>query len=237
MQKNYGGRMPEKTSYGYSGRKAVKKGSKVKIAMAAGAGLVVGVGAYYAYQRYQDWDTSKQQSWCDRRGTFYDCDSCRAKFGPEECIQDNECFETGCGYNVADDLSRDDLLQNAFIPGLFLPPYRVTILKVQGPELTQADLKCDNASLELAAANYSSPLSFKPLLFLTLTPMDALDQEAMAIARKAVRARQNATVAGAYGRSSSTVVLTACLMMSLGLPRWSLGMISFAFFIAFATAQ
>jgi len=129
-------------------------------------------------------------------------------------------------------------MDSAFVPALYTPPYKVTVLNAQGAELTPADLKCDKASQELAAANYSSPLSFKPLFFLTLTSMDALDDPN---APSGGGSRGNntppATTDGAYTRSSSAVVLVTCLMMSLGLSRKSFAMISLAAFIASLTAQ
>lgn len=240
--------MPQKESYGYSGKAAVKKNSKMKIAMAVVGGAVggaaLGVGAYYAYQRYKDWDGIKQISWCDRLGTFYDCDSCRRKFF-DDCKEDDDCFKGGCSYKPSDDLNRDDIMSSGYVPAMYTPPYKVIVTKVEGPGLTQADLKCDNASLELYAADYTAPLMFKPLLYVALNgDVDALDDDPSATPAPSAPSPSGSTATatdpplvqttdGASPHSSSVLVLAACLMASIGLPCRPLAMASAAAFMAF----
>jgi len=241
MQQNYGGKMPQKASYGFSGKGAVKKNSKVKMAMMAGGallgGAVVGAGAYYAYQRYKgDSDAAGQQSWCERHGTFYDCEGCRAKYGNTECKEDADCFAGGCSYYLADELNRDDLMATAFVPSLYKPPFYIRVSEIAGSGLTQADLKCDNASLELMKANYSTPMSFKPLLYVTLTALDQLE-DALPAGASSGGTQGSTAVATADGTHHSArplpaVLLAICFAATAGLPRSSLTMLALAPFIA-----
>lgn len=181
VMKNYGGRMPQKSSYGYTGKAAAKKNDKVKLAMAAAAGVAVGVGGYYAYNRYRDMKRARSQTWCSYQGEFMDCETCRRRYGSFRCKEETRCFSqeagSGCGYQLTEDVNRDDLMATGFLPKAFTPPLLVAIKKIEGTGLKQTDLKCDPTSLELASKGYQSTvdISFKPLLFLTLTSMDSLD--------------------------------------------------------------
>lgn len=148
------------------------------MAMAAAGGVALGVGAYYAYNKYQDYKRSRYQSWCEHEGEFYNCNYCRKMWGIEGCREEGNCFlGTGCSYTVPEDVSRDDLMVTGFLPEYFTPPIMVKITSIKGSGLSQADLKCDPTSLEMAAKNITevAPMSFKPILFLTLTSMDQLD--------------------------------------------------------------
>lgn len=168
--------MPQRSNYGYSGANAVQKNSKVKMAMAAAAGVAVGVGGYYMYNQYKDY--KERKSFCEHRGEFYSCDYCRRRWGIEGCREEQNCFSGGgCSYTVPDDISRDDLMKTGFLPKFFTPPIMVKISKIVGEGMTQQDLKCDPASLEMMAKNVSEvqPMMFKPSMWLTLTSMDALD--------------------------------------------------------------
>merc|ERR1719421_2776178 len=125
------------------------------VAGAAVGGAALGIGSYYAYQRYKSWDRSRSQTWCSYRGAYYDCQSCRERYGWSQCREDNSCFEPGrgggCGYTLPNDVNRDDLMTTGFLPKTFTPPLLVTVKKIEGYGLTQADLKCDATANELAA--------------------------------------------------------------------------------------
>lgn len=171
--------MPSKASYGYSGQGAYQKDKKVKLAMVAGAaaaGAAVGVGSYYAYNRYQDYKT---RSWCNHRGEFTECDACRAQHGSTQCREEPSCFsDVGCSFELPDSINRDDLMTTGFLPEYFTPPIKFTITKLEGAGFTPADLGCDEATLNAAAeegALSTTGMSFKPNFFITLTSMDALD--------------------------------------------------------------
>jgi len=157
MQKNFGGQMPQKASYGYSGANAAKKNDKVKMAMAAAGGVALGVGAYYAYNKYQDYKRAQDQSWCEhtKTGEFLNCNYCRRTYGIGECREEQSCFQgTGCSYTLKEDVNRDDLMITGFLPNFFTPPLIVKITAIKGQGLSQKDLKCDQTSLEMAKKKY-----------------------------------------------------------------------------------
>jgi len=147
----------------------------------------------------------------------------------------------GCSYSLPGDVNRDDLMDTGFQPSLFKAPYKVTVTKVKGIGMTPPDLKCDAASSELAAANYTTLLSFKPLLYITATPMDQIGammesstesmmESSTESSKTAARPPKGALADAASTPCSSIFVLAACLMMSVGLPRRSLAMASRAAF-------
>lgn len=86
----------------------------------------------------------------------------------------------GCSYELPDNINRDDLMDTGFLPNYFTPPIKIKITKIVGDGLTPTDLKCDKTSLDLAKKNFTavSAMSFKPILFLTLTDMEQLDDPA-----------------------------------------------------------
>jgi hypothetical protein len=109
-------------------------------------------------------------------------------------------------------------MDTGFVPAIYKPPFKAVITSIEGAGLSAADLKCDAASLELALANYSTLLSFKPLLYLTLTTMDALDD--------AAGLEEPPATVGSASRPTSAALLVACLMTSIGLPHRSLALVS-----------
>eukprot|EP00933_Yihiella_yeosuensis_P015748 TRINITY_DN13632_c0_g6_i1.p1 TRINITY_DN13632_c0_g6~~TRINITY_DN13632_c0_g6_i1.p1 ORF type:complete len:941 (+),score=72.71 TRINITY_DN13632_c0_g6_i1:2-2824(+) len=144
---SYGGTLPKKSSYGYTGT-GQKKGSNMKLVMAGAAGLAagaaLGVGGYYLYNKMSagQWSgsgTYADQSWCQvpsgpSQGRTMECADCYRSYG-SKCKSENGCFSSnGCDYTAQTDLNRDDIMTGGFIPQEYTPPLTVSITKVSGDD-------------------------------------------------------------------------------------------------------
>jgi len=189
-------------NYGYSG-KAKKKGSKATIVLAAAvgvaAGVAIGVGGYYAYQRYnensrrrgyndagQAWGSGQYQSgmqrpsWCTvpagkpNAGSMVQCSDCIRNYG-SACRNQDSCYQGGgCSTTLPLDTVRDDLMGTGFTPDDFKSPLTVKIMEITGVEFTAKDTcpASNNATANMTAFIKAS--SFDTNLFFTLTEMDVL---------------------------------------------------------------
>lgn len=197
LQYNYGGHDPHKADYGYSG-KAQNSGSTATIAMAAAAGVVggamLGVGGYYAYNRYKEQQAYNSQhsgsrpyqgtsyqdiEWCRippgqyNAGGMMECKDCIRQFGPQ-CQNQNSCFQNGgCNYKLQKDVYRDDLMGTGFVPEGYKSPITITIEEILGSEFQSKDI-CPSTTDGKTGNNWIKASSFQTNLFVTLTEMDNL---------------------------------------------------------------
>lgn len=193
LSNNYGGNTPHKSSYGYSGP-AQKKGSKANVMMAAAAGVaggaVLGVGAYYAYTRYnqaqnagQQGTSFQSQQWCTvppgkpNAGGHITCAECTRHYG-SACHNRDSCYTGGgCDYTLNAPSIRDDLMGAGFIPHNYASPITVKIHDIVGNEFKAADM-CpkDNNGTAQTIDQFVKASSFDTNLFITLTEMSNLAQ-------------------------------------------------------------
>eukprot|EP00429_Kryptoperidinium_foliaceum_P017007 CAMPEP_0176042016 /NCGR_PEP_ID=MMETSP0120_2-20121206/20847_1 /TAXON_ID=160619 /ORGANISM="Kryptoperidinium foliaceum, Strain CCMP 1326" /LENGTH=518 /DNA_ID=CAMNT_0017375427 /DNA_START=74 /DNA_END=1630 /DNA_ORIENTATION=+ len=127
LNSNYaGGYKP--TGYGYSGANAYQRptpsgGSMMgKLALAAGAGVVVGLGASYLYSRWDSYPSCTSDSDDNWSGS---CSSCRSRFG-----------RTKCQPETPTRASRDDLMDTGFWPDDYTSPLLVEITGISGADFS-----------------------------------------------------------------------------------------------------
>lgn len=198
--------MPYKSSYGYSG-KAKKKGSTATIVMAAAAGVaggvVLGVGGYYAYNRYQESVAAGQRGvgygsvqWCrvppgrPNEGGMIECPDCVRMYG-STCHNQDSCFNSGgCSYTLPSDTVRDDLMATGFIPNQYKSPMTIKISSIAGTEFQASTIcpKLNNVTGQ-TANQWVSASSFQTNLFVTLSEMDVLASTAVETCLKDTRSR------------------------------------------------
>ncbi|CAE7728459.1 unnamed protein product [Symbiodinium pilosum] len=195
MMNNYGGTMPQQTSYGYSGMNAVPANQPTNVAMyavgGAVAGAVVGAGAMYAYNNmYGDaYDVHRrrriypfgQPDFCivtapgSRNGDFMECAQCRRLYGISYCPSANSCSTAaGCSYSPPQSLNRDDLAATGFIPGGYTFPLKVIFNNISGDGIVTDPLSgglCPPTTKAEASVveTFNKTMSFSPELFLVLT--------------------------------------------------------------------
>lgn len=187
--------MPQKTSYGYSGANAYPAKSNQNVALyAAGgavAGVVVGAGAYYAYDSMY---RSESETWYRRRrtqpakfcvvpataeagslaGAFMECPECIRRFGA--CGDTSSCYNTGgCGYELQSSINRDDIVASGFVPADFKSPLKINITRLAGTGInTEICPATTQAQLELNE-RFNRTNTFTADLFITLTEQDVLN--------------------------------------------------------------
>jgi len=190
LLQNFGSRSPTVTSYGYSGRQAASKGDTKRLAMygigGAALGIGTGVGAYYAYNSMYGgagdsaWRRRRTQAteWCivPDSGELQECYICHRNHGA--CESTNACYSNGgCGYQLVDDMNRDDLMDTGFTPGRFVPPLRVTIKSLTGPGLSKTDVCPKTTAADLDFAERFGGATMKPPeLLMTLTQVGMLGE-------------------------------------------------------------
>lgn len=194
LTNNYGGVMPYKTGYGYSGA-AKKKSSTATVVMAGAAGLaggaVLGVGGYYAYNRYKESVNGGQRGtsyqsvqWCripagkPNAGGFIECPDCVRRYG-SSCHNQDSCFSGGgCSYTLPSDTIRDDLMATGFIPSQYKSPITIIITDITGTEFSSADIcPVSNNLTGQTESQWVKASSFQTNLFITLTEMGVLGTE------------------------------------------------------------
>jgi hypothetical protein len=180
LANNYQGSMPQHTSYGYSGQ-AYQRNSNMRLAMAAGAGLVgglaLGVGGYYVYNRLSEgnWGGNWQdRSWCKTPGGRQMlCVDCNRAYG-SACLNENSCYgSTGCSWRTPRNVQRDDIMGAGFVPADWRFPIKIKITAITGTSFSTAAV-CPVAQPVADGSNpaWQSASSFEVGLFLTLTEMD-----------------------------------------------------------------
>lgn len=191
FQDNYGYHTPYKVDYGYSGR-GYSQGTLVPVMMAGAAGVavgvVVGVGGYYAYNRYSE---STQQGqvgvpyqavqWCKiptgepNEGGMIECQDCIREFG-NRCVNEDSCFSSGgCNYKLPKDTLRDDLMDSGFLPKHYKSPIKIRITDIVGTEFQEANIcpMANNISGQ-TKTQFVRASSFQTNLFVTITQMSPL---------------------------------------------------------------
>jgi len=193
MLTRFNNKLPSQTPYGYSAAGVYPKQSRKSVAMyaAAGgvAGFAAGAGAYYLYNDY--WRGRTFPSWRRRRTSppswclappessvdVMDCSACYTKYGA--CPSANDCFkegDAGCGFSTREDYGKDDLMQTGFVPGEHIPPYRVFVLNVTGPDINKAAICPPTTEAQAALAlAFNKTTGFSLDLFFTLTQLENLD--------------------------------------------------------------
>jgi len=122
LNNNYAGGY-QSTPYGYSGANAYQRpsgGSGVgKVAAAAAAGVVAGVGASYLYSRWRSYDrcsTDDDDSW------FGSCSDCRS------------LYSGSCQPETPKVANRDDLMSTGFWPDDYKSPLVVKVTGITGAD-------------------------------------------------------------------------------------------------------
>lgn len=168
---------PMSTGYGYSGSSNVGK----SVALAAGAGLIAGVGSHYVYSRLR----SLYQGTCYAGSkNFSNCAECRRQHSPA-----SDC---STHYKPTGNVTRDDLMHTGFIPARLTGPLKLTITEVHGSAFS-ANVLCLSVSSSVNASNFSNTSNVSnvlsagtvalagnasiPDLFVTLTEMASLPIE------------------------------------------------------------
>lgn len=174
----YGGRLPMTTSYGYTGANAYKSNSGMKIAMAAGGGLLAGYAVSsmmhnmhnpygYGYTDmsnpfgYSRAEMLSMQctagSWsglCSSCITAYSANTCNVEFTPKI------------------DATRDDLMGTGFIPADYTWPLSVKVTAVSSTAFNPSII-CPPS---LSDTTWKAPAMKQ--LFLTMTTVEELDHQA-----------------------------------------------------------
>lgn len=133
---------PMTTSYGFSGSSNVG----TSVALAAGAGLVAGVGSHYVFSRLR----SLYHGTCYvGNQTFSNCAECRRQHSP--------AADCSTHYKPTGNLTRDDLVQSGFVPGHLTGSLRLSITEVRG-EAFSAHVLC---SYPLSSVNTSMFPTFR----------------------------------------------------------------------------
>merc|ERR1712107_877187 len=97
-------------------------------------------------------------------GVIMECETCQHKYDTV-CSSTNDCYgPAGCNYMMPSGTNRDDLVKTGFIPCDFKGPLKVTIHSISGEDYAPSSI-CPSGSGDWVP-------SFKPDLFLTLTPQD-----------------------------------------------------------------
>lgn len=119
MSSGYGGKQPSQTSYGYSGSNARPANSNtgMKIAAAAGAGLLVGGAGMYMYSRMNRNTCSGPSSYSGN------CDGCYSQYSRNQCSN-----------SYTSSLNRDDIMIDGFIPDDYknTPPLMLRMSAISG---------------------------------------------------------------------------------------------------------
>mmetsp|Transcript_114078 Transcript_114078/g.285385 ORF Transcript_114078/g.285385 Transcript_114078/m.285385 type:complete len:514 (-) Transcript_114078:334-1875(-) len=177
LNHNYGGRPPVSTGYGYSGAGAYRANSGAQIAMAAGVGVLAGVGASYAWSRLHHLMTSSSgECWAGDQH-YENCAECRLKHSPT----------SDCANRVTPmvDLARDDLMNSGFVPSNVTGPLRLLITEVLGADFTAEKLCPPTNWTENVSGNASGNISGNfSALFVKLTRLasvPAVDEEDPAV--------------------------------------------------------
>jgi hypothetical protein len=181
LANSYQGMMPQHTQYGYAG-KVTNSGSNMKVAMAAGAGLVgglaLGAGGYYAYYQMQqnNWFSDyNDNSWCKMDGQHmmrcFDC----YKITGATCTPMNSCYgASGCSYTAPSDVYRDDIMNTGFYPKNYKFPLQVKITSITGTFSKAAVCPTQQPDTSTFDSAWQSASSFDVEFFMTLTEMDSM---------------------------------------------------------------
>jgi hypothetical protein len=158
--------------------------------MAGAAGVIggaaIGVGGYYAYQRYNEdvnmgGSGSIQQSWCRipdgqaNAGAEIPCSDCAKAYGGS-CPNIDSCYSAaGCSYTLSHDTVRDDVMTAGFIPGEYTGNIIIKITGITGDEFTPAYVcPADNSNETTGSGQWVLASSFQTNLYVTLTEVDSL---------------------------------------------------------------
>jgi len=195
LNHNYGGRAPASTGYGYSGAGAYRGGSGAQIAMAAGAGVLAGVGASYAWSKLHNLMGSLgEECWAGDQH-YKSCAECRLKHSPA-----SDCAGH---FTPKVDLARDDLMNSGFVPANVTGPLRLIITGVMGVDFTPEMLCPPSNWTDNISSNVSGNVSGNfSALFVTLTRLASSP------------AVEEVDPAASHGRSAlhfvALVVIAAC---------------------------
>lgn len=165
---------PMTTGYGFSGSSKIG----TSVALAAGAGLVAGVGSHYVFSRLR----SLYHGTCYAGDqNFSSCAECRRQHSP--------AADCSAHYKPTGNLTRDDLVSSGFVPARLTGPLQLSITEVKG-EAFSAHVLCSylfssvNTSNASNMSNNPTMLSAGtralvgnssiPDLFVTLTEMASL---------------------------------------------------------------
>lgn len=159
--------------------------------MAAGAGVVggavLGAGAYYAYSHYTSGSPNvRDQSWCNApydssdAGKTMSCGDCNQLYG-SKCQSQNDCHgSSGCGYQLTQDTTRDEIMSTGFIPMEYIPPLTMKVNKITGDDFTASKV-CPGPQPDVDLSSVAGLTDWKKAsmfninLFMTLTQMDNTD--------------------------------------------------------------
>jgi len=162
---NFGNRPPVTTGYGYSGAGAYKKNSGAKLALAAGAGVLAGVGASYAYQRLHAWMKTWSHTCIAAGKQYQSCAQCRLEHKPA-----SECT-TQISPTV--DLARDDIMTSEFVLSNVTGPLTIIFTSLVGEGFTAASLcvpsnatSADNATGNASVVGNSTATAGHPQVLL-----------------------------------------------------------------------
>jgi hypothetical protein len=130
--------------------------------MAAGAGVLAGVGASYAWSRLHHlMKSSSEECWAGEQH-FKSCAECRMKHSPA-----SDCAGH---FSPQVNLSRDDMMNSGFVPSNVTGPLKLIITEVLGTDFTPEKLCPPSNWTGNASGNTSGNVTGSfPALFVTLT--------------------------------------------------------------------
>jgi len=115
-----------------------------------------------------------------RNGDFMECQQCYRLYGISYCPSSRDCqTAAGCSYTPPQALGRDDLAATGFIPEGYTFPLKVTFSSITGAGIDTDPVSGDLCPPVTAAQadlveTFNKTMSFKPELFLVLTPQSTL---------------------------------------------------------------
>lgn len=165
MNSNFGNRPPVTTGYGYSGAGAYTGNSGKNLALAAGAGVLAGVGGSYAYQRLHAWMKTWNHTCIAAGKEYQSCAQCRREHRPA-----SDCT-TQISPTV--DLARDDIMTSEFVLSNVTGPLTIIFTSLFGEGFTAASLcvpsnatSADNATGNASAVGNSTAMAGHPQVLL-----------------------------------------------------------------------
>lgn len=171
MNSNFGNRPPVTTGYGFSGAGAYTGNSGKNLALAAGAGVLAGVGGSYAYQRMHAWMKTWSHTCIAAGKEYQSCAQCRLEHKPA----------SDCTAQISPtvDLARDDIMTSEFVLSNVAGPLTIIFTSLVGEGFTAASLcmpsnatSGDNATGNASVVgNSTATVGHPQVLLVGITPL------------------------------------------------------------------
>jgi len=205
MNSNYPGGAT-KTGYGYGGA-AGRPNMGRNMMMAAGGGMLLGMGGMYMFSRMNSYNRCKYGStWSGS------CKECYERYSREDC-----------GMDIDENVNRDDLMNTGFWPDDFTGPLTVLVTAIRGVDLLASRIcpptgwTANSSGRRLEASVETSPASWTPPngqdIFLTLTQMAEL-------ADKLGKDKEEEETVSGWQMFTSILSLLACCFCCAAFPAY-----------------